>query len=122
MRLTLYDSVLNIRLILSLSNIKQQLREFLLCLGSIFETDKIRCRRATKIHRYYSDDMGQGFIINKIEGKPGYYYMTAYSVRVKPGDYIEIVQSNEILKYQVEYVDYYSEPSDMWIGVLHEIL
>lgn len=105
----------------SLDNVRQRVKKLFLYLTSLYRERQVVFRRAPKTYCYHFNDMGQGFVINEIEGKSGYYHMTAQCTGVKLGDYIEIVQAKRSIKYQVEYIDYYSEPSDMWIGVLNKV-
>lgn len=78
-------------------------------------------RSAYKTFQYHQKDINCHFFIDKIEGQSGYYQMTSQGSRVMLGDYIEIVKSEHTDKYQVTEVEYYCEPSDMWIAVLHRI-
>lgn len=48
-------------------------------------------------------------------------YMTAQSKGVKCGDYIILQIGSESCRYQVEQIDYYSNPSDMWIALIKKI-
>ncbi len=47
--------------------------------------------------------------------------MTAQGLPVQPGDHIEITQPDRCTQYQVDTIEYYSEPSDMWIATLYRI-
>ncbi|MBW4471950.1 MAG: hypothetical protein KME45_16310 [Stenomitos rutilans HA7619-LM2] len=47
--------------------------------------------------------------------------MTGQGKGIKPNDYI-LLQLESISRcYQVEVIDYYSQPSDMWIALLKSI-
>lgn len=78
-------------------------------------------RSSYKTFRYHVKDIDHSFFINEIEGKSGFYHMTSQGSRVILGDYIEIIESEHSSKFQVTDVDYYCEPSDMWLAVLREI-
>ncbi len=45
-------------------------------------------------------------------------YMTGSGAGVKPGNYIIWEANNQSYCYQVEEIDYYFDPSDMWIARL----
>jgi len=45
-------------------------------------------------------------------------YMTAQGRGVKRGDYILLKMDQATVRYQVETIDYYSNPSDMWCATL----
>jgi MioC protein len=47
--------------------------------------------------------------------------MTGFGRGITPGDYIILQQDCKPYRYQVEEIDYYSEPSDMWIALLKEV-
>ena len=48
-------------------------------------------------------------------------YMTAQSKGVKPGDYIVLLIGSESWQYQVEEIDYYSNPRDMWMALIKKV-
>ncbi|MEO1378154.1 MAG: hypothetical protein AAFW70_28550, partial [Cyanobacteria bacterium J06635_10] len=48
-------------------------------------------------------------------------YMTARSTGVKLGDYIVLQIGSESKQYQVEQIDYYSNPSDMWMALIKKV-
>ncbi|MBW4630288.1 MAG: hypothetical protein KME49_33465 [Brasilonema octagenarum HA4186-MV1] len=48
-------------------------------------------------------------------------YMTGIRAGVQRGDYIILCNSSNTCRYQVEDIDYYSEPPDMWIALLQEV-
>ncbi|WP_339381337.1 hypothetical protein [Brasilonema sp. UFV-L1] len=47
--------------------------------------------------------------------------MTGQGKGVKRGDYIILRDSSNACRYQVEDIDYYSEPPDMWIALLQKV-
>ncbi|ABW27878.1 hypothetical protein AM1_2879 [Acaryochloris marina MBIC11017] len=47
--------------------------------------------------------------------------MTAQSPAVRPGDYIEIASPDGPLKFQVDEIEYYSDPADMWMAQLYPL-
>jgi MioC protein len=48
-------------------------------------------------------------------------YMTGQGRGIKPGDYILLGNATKPEHYQVEKVDYYACPSDLWIALLKSI-
>jgi len=48
--------------------------------------------------------------------------MTAQCKGVKRGDWIILEDNGRSYRYQVEQIDYYSEPSDMWIALLNQAM
>jgi hypothetical protein len=48
-------------------------------------------------------------------------YMTAQCRGIKRGDYIILRNGSTFQHYQVSEIEYYSEPSDMWIAVLTQV-
>lgn len=78
-------------------------------------------KRPLKTFHHHPDDVNQEFVIDSIEDKPGFYQITAQGPRVKPGESIEIEQFGQYLTYQVDNIEYYTEPSDMWMAILHKI-
>ncbi|WP_246275585.1 hypothetical protein [Brasilonema bromeliae] len=47
--------------------------------------------------------------------------MTGQGTGIKRGDYIILCHSSRTCRYQVEDIDYYSEPPNMWIALLQEV-
>lgn len=78
-------------------------------------------KRPLKTFHHNPDDVQQGFVIDSIEGKPGFIHLTVHGQKVNLGESIEIEQSGQYLTYQVDDIEYYGEPSDMWMAVLHKI-
>lgn len=74
-----------------------------------------------KTYRYHLYDSHHTFVINAIENRIDYYSMTAQGSHIQPGDYIEITQPDQCATYQVDAIEYYSDPADMWIAVLHRL-
>lgn len=48
-------------------------------------------------------------------------YMTAQGKGVKVNDYIVLQIGSEFHRYQVEQIDYYSNPSDMWMALIKKV-
>ncbi|WP_299486694.1 hypothetical protein [Acaryochloris sp. IP29b_bin.137] len=81
----------------------------------------LSCQKPCKTYHYSSDQFPTGFVIHALEENMNTYTMTAQGAAVQPGDFIEITQPEQNAKYQVDHIEYYSEPSDMWIAILHPI-
>jgi MioC protein len=74
-----------------------------------------------KIHDFRGLVYGRDYIFEPTEGlKKG--YMTAQCKGVKRGDWIILEDNGRSYRYQVERIDYYSEPSDMWIALLNQAM
>ncbi|MGJ5673905.1 MAG: hypothetical protein ACR9NN_09890 [Nostochopsis sp.] len=74
-----------------------------------------------KIHDFRGLICGRDYVFEPIEGlKKG--YMTAQCKGVKRGDWILLENDSRFYRYQVEEIDYYSEPSDMWIALLNQAM
>ncbi len=48
-------------------------------------------------------------------------YMTARGKGVKPNDYIILQIGSEFCRYQIEQIDYYSSPADMWMALIKKV-
>ncbi|MEA5598336.1 hypothetical protein [Rivularia sp. UHCC 0363] len=48
-------------------------------------------------------------------------YMTAQSKDVKCDDYIILQIGSASCRYQVEQIDYYANPSDMWMALIKKV-
>lgn len=79
------------------------------------------CQTSGKTYHYNFYDFQTNFVIHSLAENRDTYAMTAQGAHVQPGDFIEITQPEYNAKYQVDHIEYYSEPSDMWIAVLHPI-
>lgn len=73
-----------------------------------------------KIHDYSQLVWGSDYIFERLnEGMIG--YMTGVGRGIKASDRIILREGCESYQYQVEEVDYYSDPSDMWIALLKQV-
>ncbi|WP_335030815.1 hypothetical protein [Nostoc sp.] len=74
-----------------------------------------------KIHDYSQQLSGSDYVFERLnEGMFG--YMTGVGKGIKASDRIILLQGYESYQYQVEEIDYYSDPSDMWIALLKQVL
>ncbi|MEH2255165.1 hypothetical protein [Nostoc sp.] len=77
-------------------------------------------KQKNKIHDYRQQLWGGDYIFERLkEGTIG--YMTGVGKGVKACDRIILREGCESYQYQVEEIDYYSAPSDMWIAFLKQI-
>ena len=81
----------------------------------------LKFRKPLRTFHHQLDDRNPEFVIHSIEDQPGFYHMTAQGPRVKLGESIEIEQSGQYRTYQIDDVESYSEPSDMWMALLHKV-
>jgi hypothetical protein len=77
-------------------------------------------KQKNKIHDYSQLVLGSDYVFERLnEGTIG--YMTGIGKNIKPCDRIILREGCESYQYQVEEVDYYSAPSDMWIALLKQV-
>lgn len=73
-----------------------------------------------KTYDYTQLVSGSDYIFEPIDGElKG--YMTGQGKGLKPGDYILLPDGSSFSRYQIEEIDYYSNPPDMWIGLLKQV-
>lgn len=79
-----------------------------------------RQARKHKTHWYHQEHLGTEFFI-ETSADSAVSYMTAQGPAVRPGDYIDIASSDGHLKFQVDKIEYYSDPADMWMAQLYPL-
>ncbi|MDF5709842.1 MAG: hypothetical protein PUP90_19790 [Nostoc sp. S4] len=78
-------------------------------------------KKKNKIHDYSRQVWGSDYIFERLnEGTIG--YMTGVGNGIKASDRIILRQGSESYQYQIEEIDYYSYPSDMWIALLKQVV
>lgn len=77
-------------------------------------------RHKNKTHDFTECVYGSDYVF-EVAPEAKEVYMTARCKGVKPGDYIVLQIYSESKKYQVEQIDYYSNPSDMWIALIKKV-
>ncbi|WP_138497923.1 hypothetical protein [Nostoc sp. PA-18-2419] len=78
-------------------------------------------KKKKKIHDYSRQVWGSDYIFERVnEGTIG--YMTGVGNGIKASDRIILRQGTESYQYQIEEIDYYSYPSDMWIALLKQVV
>jgi len=74
-----------------------------------------------KIHDFTECVRGSDYVFEVAED-PTKGYITAQSKDVKCGDYIILRIGSVDCRYQVEQIDYYANPSDMWMGLIKKVM
>jgi hypothetical protein len=86
----------------------------------IFVKSKLKDKRYKgKIYNYSESKDENEFIIELIDQNLLKYSMTGFGSGIKVGDFVAIDEKN-LIKYQVEDIDYFFEPPDMWIAIVKE--
>ncbi|BAY10915.1 hypothetical protein [Calothrix sp. NIES-2098] len=73
-----------------------------------------------KIHDYTQLIRGRDYIFETLQGGLR-GYMTGTGKGIKPRDYIILQHGSQNYRYQVEEIDYYADPSDMWIALVKQV-
>ena len=81
---------------------------------------KSHLHQKNRTHDYTQLVSGSDYIFESIDGESK-GYMTGQGKGIKPGDYILLPDGSGISRYQIEEIDYYSNPPDMWIGLLKQV-
>ncbi len=80
-----------------------------------------KLKQNKKIHDYSQQVLGTDYVFELVNG--GILgHMTGVGKGIQPGDRIILQQGCESYQYQVEEIDYYSDPSDMWIALLKQVV
>ncbi|NEQ19655.1 MAG: hypothetical protein F6K28_08885 [Microcoleus sp. SIO2G3] len=74
----------------------------------------------TKTYDYTQYVGGRDYVLEPIDNQAK-GYMTGQGKGIKRGDYIILYNGSKSCRYQVEEIDYYSEPPDMWIALLEKV-
>ena len=76
--------------------------------------------RAGKIHDFTWQKQGHEYILEpaRNESQGERFYMTGQGRGIRHFDYLLLQQGSESIMYQVEQINYYSNPSSMWIALL----
>ncbi|MEB3219556.1 MAG: hypothetical protein VKN72_25425 [Nostocales cyanobacterium 94392] len=81
---------------------------------------KLRLKK-NKIHDFTGCVPGSDYVF-EIAEDPAKGYITAQRKGVRCGDYIILQIDSEHCRYQVEQIDYYSNPSDMWMALVKKVV
>lgn len=74
----------------------------------------------TKTFSYVASNIGQTFVLD-IAPDSSFCYMTSLQAGVQSGDCVEIYHPDQMITYQIQEIEYYAEPSDMWMAKLLKI-
>lgn len=73
-----------------------------------------------KTHDYTRFVYGSDYVFEiQSDGQTG--YITGYGRGIKIGDYLILKKYNQPYRYQVKEIEYYANPSDMWMALLKEV-
>lgn len=75
---------------------------------------------STKTFRYAASNIGETFALDTTPN-PRLSYMTSLQAGVHLGDYIQIYHPDSTTTYQIQEIEYYAEPSDMWMAKLSKV-
>lgn len=70
-----------------------------------------------RIHDFTKYECGKDYIW-EVGETPQQAYMTGYGANIERGDRIILTLQSQEYCYQVQAIDYYSQPEDMWIASL----
>lgn len=76
-------------------------------------------RKSRKAHDYTRYQPDLDYIIEPAE-RSNQCYMTGQGKRVRLGDRILLQRNQQLQAYIVKEIDYYANPSDMWIALLEK--
>ncbi len=77
-------------------------------------------KRQPKTHDYTQYSSNHDYIF-EIAEREKCGYMTGQGRGINPGDYLILSSGSNTCRYQVESIDYYSNPPDMWIARLSQV-
>jgi MioC protein len=77
-------------------------------------------KQQPKGHDYTQYDCNHDYIFEVAE-QGNWGYMTGQGQGINQGDHLILSNGSNILRYQVESIDYYSNPPDMWIALLRQV-
>lgn len=81
---------------------------------------KSHLNQKNRTHDYTQLVSGIDYVFEPIDGElKG--YMTGQGKGIKLGDYILLPDGSGFSRYQIEEIDYYCNPPDMWIGSLKQV-
>jgi hypothetical protein len=74
-----------------------------------------------QIYDYTQHVGGRDYIFESVDNLTQ-GYMTGQGKNIKRGDYIILQNGTESSRYQVEEINYYSDPPDMWMAFLKKVM
>lgn len=87
---------------------------------SIIKRLLVRSQPNNKTHDYTKYSERNNYIFEPTEGG-NRGYLTGQGSGIKRGDYLILSDGSHCHRYQVEEIDYYSNPPDMWVASLKKI-
>lgn len=84
------------------------------------EWDVSILKRKGRVHCYKASVLSSDYCLEATPDQSG-FYMTSCRAGVRRGDLIRIKNANGCSDYQVDEIDFYSDPADMWIAKLHTL-
>ncbi len=75
--------------------------------------------KSCKVHDYTQYQPDLDYFIEPAE-RSNQCYMTGQGKKVRPGDRILLRRNQQSQAYIVKEIDYYANPSDMWIALLEK--
>jgi hypothetical protein len=72
-------------------------------------------------HDYTASEHGVDYAFEAIAPDSAKASMTGQKKGIKPGHIIVLRQNSNDVRYQVEHIDYYANPADMWTAQLIKI-
>ena len=103
---------------MSLTRLQIEPLAFIVSLINLLPVDGLKTQRQ-KTHDYTKLTWGTDYEFELLENNRQ-AQMTAQGKGVKPGDRIILKNNTFTETYRIEDVEYYSNPSDMWIGLLRK--
>lgn len=91
----------------------RKLLDFFAIPGPIFS-------RRPKVHDYTHYEMGIDYIF-ELNNSNSKGYMTAQGKGVRRGDHLLLRYESTTVEYQIEDINYYSSPANMWIALLMRV-
>jgi hypothetical protein len=76
--------------------------------------------KLTRVFDYRYMVPGMDYVFDQLGNDDG-GYMTSQRRGVKVGNHILLMQGGIARKYQIQELDYYSSPGDMWIALLKKL-
>lgn len=77
-------------------------------------------KNKTKTFSYDACDIGKNLVL-EADPDARLYYMTSLQAGVQLGDCVRINHRDEITTYQIQEIEYYTEPVDMWMANVLQI-
>lgn len=80
---------------------------------------KNKSKRQPKTYDYTQYNCNYDYIFEVAE-RENWAYMTGQGQGINKGDYLILFSGSNTMRYQVESIDYYSNPPDMWTALLRQ--